>query len=45
MTTSELAKDFTDLLKQNNHEGAAAKYNADDIVSYEAMEGPEPHIP
>ena len=40
MTTSELAKDFTDLLKQNNHEGAAAKYNADDIVSYEAMEGP-----
>ena len=40
MTTSELAKDFTDLLKQNDHERAAAKYNADDIVSYEAMDGP-----
>src|SRR5262245_24721131 len=40
MTTAELAKDFTDLLKQGDHEGAAAKYNADDIVSYEAMEGP-----
>jgi ketosteroid isomerase-like protein len=40
MTTSDLAKDFTDLLKQNDHEGAAAKYNADDIVSYEAMDGP-----
>ena len=40
MTTAELAKDFTTLLKQNDHEGAAAKYNADDIVSYEAMDGP-----
>ena len=40
MTTSELAKDFTDLLKQNDHEGAAEKYNADDVVSYEAMDGP-----
>lgn len=40
MTTAELAKDFTNLLKQNDHEGAAAKYNADDIVSYEAMDGP-----
>jgi ketosteroid isomerase-like protein len=40
MTTAELAKDFTDLLKQNDHEGAGEKYNADDIVSYEAMEGP-----
>ena len=40
MTTSELAKDFTDLLKQNDHEGAGEKYNADNIVSYEAMDGP-----
>jgi hypothetical protein len=40
MTTLELAKDFTNLLKSNDHEGAAAKYNSDDIVSYEAMEGP-----
>ena len=40
MSITELAKDFTELLKQNDHEGAAAKYNADDIVSYEAMEGP-----
>lgn len=40
MTTAELAKDFTDLLKSNDHKGAAEKYNADDIASYEAMEGP-----
>jgi SnoaL-like domain len=40
MTTTELAKDFTELLKQGNDEGAAEKYNADDIVSHEAMEGP-----
>jgi hypothetical protein len=40
MTTLKLAKDFTDLLKANDHEGAAAKYNSNDIVSYEAMDGP-----
>ena len=40
MTTAELAKDFTNLLKKNDHEGAAEKYNADNIVSYEAMDGP-----
>lgn len=40
MTTAELAKAFTDLLRQGDHEGAAEKYNADDIVSYEAMDGP-----
>ena len=40
MTTLELAKDFTNLLKKNDHEGAAAKYNSGDIVSYEAMDGP-----
>jgi ketosteroid isomerase-like protein len=40
MNTAELAKDFTELLKQGDDETAAGKYNADDIVSYEAMEGP-----
>ena len=40
MSTAELAKDFTDLLKQGDHEGAARKYNDKDIVSIEAMEGP-----
>jgi hypothetical protein len=40
MTIAELAKDFTDLLKRGNDEAAAKKYNADDIVSYEAQEGP-----
>lgn len=40
MTTVELAKDFTNILKKNDHEGAASKYNSDDIVSYEAMDGP-----
>jgi hypothetical protein len=40
MTIADLAKDFTELLKQGKDEAAASKYNADDIVSYEAMEGP-----
>ena len=40
MSITELANDFTNLLKQNDHKGAAEKYNADTIVSYEAMEGP-----
>ena len=40
MTITEIAKDFTELLEQGHHEDAAEKYNADDIVSYEAMEGP-----
>ena len=40
MTIAELAKDFTDLLKRGDDEAAARKYNADDIVSYEAQEGP-----
>jgi ketosteroid isomerase-like protein len=40
MTIAELAKDFAHLLKQNDHKGAAKKYNADNIVSYEAMDGP-----
>jgi ketosteroid isomerase-like protein len=40
MDTAELAKDFTELLKRGDHNGAAAKYNAADIVSYEPMDGP-----
>lgn len=40
MTIAELANDFAHLLKQNDHKGAAEKYNADNIVSYEAMDGP-----
>lgn len=40
MTIAELAKDFTELLRQGNHDGAGAKYNADDIASYEAPDGP-----
>jgi len=40
MTIAEIARDFTELLKQGDHVGAAEKYNADDIASYEAMEGP-----
>jgi ketosteroid isomerase-like protein len=40
MTITEIAKDFTELLQQGDHAGAAEKYNADDIVSLEAMEGP-----
>jgi ketosteroid isomerase-like protein len=40
MTTVEIAKDFTDLLKQGQNHVAAERYNADDVVSYEAMEGP-----
>ncbi|CAN7414308.1 nuclear transport factor 2 family protein [Mesorhizobium amorphae] len=40
MTTAEIAKDFTELLKQGNNEAAAEKYNADNIASYEAMDGP-----
>ncbi|WP_245434900.1 hypothetical protein [Mesorhizobium sp. WSM3879] len=42
MTTADVAKHFTELLKQGDNRGAAAKYNADNIVSYEAMEGPWP---
>jgi ketosteroid isomerase-like protein len=38
MTIAELARDFTELLRKGDHDGAAAKYNADNIVSYEAME-------
>lgn len=40
MDISTIAKDFTDMLKRGQHMEAAAKYNADDIVSIEAMDGP-----
>ena len=40
MTTAEIARDFTELLKKGQDETAAGKYNAENIVSYEAMEGP-----
>lgn len=40
MTAAETAKVFTDMLKAGDHEGAGAKFNAPDIVSLEAMEGP-----
>jgi ketosteroid isomerase-like protein len=40
MTIAELARDFTELLKRGDDEAAAGKYNADDVVSLEAMDGP-----
>ena len=40
MTTNELAQDFTAMLKRGENREAAAKYNADDIVSFEPMDGP-----
>jgi SnoaL-like domain len=40
MTTADVAKAFTEMLKANDHHGAAEKFNAADIVSLEAMDGP-----
>ncbi len=40
MTTSDVAKAFTDMLKSGDHRGAAIAFNAPDIVSIEAMDGP-----
>lgn len=40
MSTKETAEAFTAMLKTGDHDAAAAKFNADDIVSYEAIEGP-----
>jgi ketosteroid isomerase-like protein len=40
MTTADIAKTFTDMLKAGDHMGAAAAFNAPDIVSIEAMDGP-----
>jgi ketosteroid isomerase-like protein len=39
MTTADLAAAFTAMLKAGDHEGAAATFNAADIVSIEAMDG------
>lgn len=40
MSIKDTAHAFTDLLKSGDHTGAAERFNAEDIVSYEAMEGP-----
>lgn len=40
MTTAEIAKAFTQLLKDGKHHEAAEMFNAPDIVSIEAMDGP-----
>jgi SnoaL-like domain len=40
MNTMTIAKEFTGLLKKHAHAEAGAKFNADNIVSYEAMDGP-----
>ncbi len=40
MTTAELASAFTTMLRADQHKEAAARFNAPDIVSREAMEGP-----
>ena len=40
MSTRETADAFTKLLKANKHEDAAKKFNAKNIVSIEAMDGP-----
>lgn len=39
MTNLEIAIDFTTMLKEGKHIEAAAKYNAPEIESFEAMEG------
>jgi ketosteroid isomerase-like protein len=40
MSNNEAIKAFTDMLKAGDHEGAAARFNAANIVSLEAMPGP-----
>ena len=40
MSNNEAIKAFTDLLKAGDHQEAARRFNAPDIVSMEAMEGP-----
>jgi ketosteroid isomerase-like protein len=44
MTNAEAIRAFVDMLKAGDHEGAAARFNAPDIVSIEAMEGPMARI-
>lgn len=40
MKTQEIANDFVALLKEGRHDEAAEIHNADNIVSFENMEGP-----
>jgi hypothetical protein len=40
LSTSDVAAAFTALLKAGDHNGAAMQFNAPDIVSIEAMDGP-----
>ena len=40
LATAEVASAFTALLKAGDHQGAAMQFNAPDIVSIEAMDGP-----
>lgn len=44
MTNAEAIKAFAELLKSGQHHEAAAQFNAPDIVSIEAMEGPMARI-
>jgi hypothetical protein len=44
MTNADAIKTFTDMLKAGKHEEAAERFNAPDIVSIEAMEGPMARI-
>jgi hypothetical protein len=40
MTNADAIKAFADLLKAGQHQEAAERFNAPDIVSLEAMDGP-----
>ena len=40
MNDEKMIQDFAAMLKGGEHREAGAKYNADDIVSKEAMDGP-----
>lgn len=40
MTTAEIAREFAAMCRAGQHREAAARFNAPDIVSLEAMEGP-----
>ena len=44
MSTADLAKAFTEMLKAGHHEEAAQKFNSPDIVSIEPMEGPRARV-
>lgn len=39
MDVKEVAAEFTAMLKAGDHDGAAVRFNADDIVSCEPLEG------